>query len=60
MFTYDVKNSNRTDYIYFSFICRRLFLEEQKGSHKFTGGTGYIVYIDQYILKEVKRKREKI
>ena len=38
--------------IYDSLISSRLFSEEQKESHKETGGRGKLLYIDQDIIKD--------
>ena len=42
--------------IYHSLISRRLFPEIQKGCHKGSRGTGELLYIDQYILNESKKR----
>ena len=42
--------------IYYSLISCGLFLEAQKGCHKGTRGTGYLLYIGQHILKETKTR----
>ena len=37
-----------------------MFFEEQKGCNKGTRGTGELLYIDQHILNENKRKRKNL
>ena len=46
--------------IYASLNWRNLFPEEQKGCRKGKRGTHDLLYIDQYILKEVKNKQKNI
>ena len=41
-------------------ISRGLFHEGQKGCHKWTRGTGKLLYIDQHILKESKTRRKNL
>ena len=42
--------------IYNSLISHRLFSEEEKGCHE--GTSGKQLYIDQFILKEIKTRRK--
>ena len=42
---------------YYSFVCHGLFLEAQKGCPNRRRGTNVLLYIDQHILKEAKRRR---
>ena len=44
--------------IYYSLVNNWLFPEEQKGCHKETRGTGYLLYIDQNIRTESKTRRK--
>ena len=46
--------------IYYLLISRDLFPEKQKGSHKGTRRTEYLLYIDQHILKEIKTRRKNV
>ena len=57
MLTYEVDKSKqqRTKEIYYLLIYHRLFSKEQKGCDREARGTGDLLYIDQYILKRVKR-----
>ena len=42
--------------IYYLLTSHGLFLEEQKGYHKGSRGTGELLYIDQHILNESKTR----
>ena len=46
--------------IYYTLISRGLFPDEQKGCCKGTRGTGELLYIDQHILSESKRRRKNL
>ena len=46
--------------IYISLISPGLFPEEQKGCHKWTRGTGELLYINQHIFKESKTRWENL
>ena len=46
--------------IYYSFVSRRRFPEEQKECYKVTKGTGDLQSIDQNILKESKTRRHNV
>ena len=42
----------------YSFVCRGLFLEEQKRCHKGTRETGDMLFMDQHIFKVTKMQRK--
>ena len=46
--------------IYFSLISRGLFPDEQKGCCKGSRGTAALIYIDQHILNESKKRRKNL
>ena len=51
-------NNNNNNNNNYSIECSGLFPEEQKGCHKETKEADDLLYIDEYIPKKVKIKRE--
>ena len=50
----------QTRAVIYNSLSSKLFPEEQKGCHKGTRGTGELLYIDQYILKQSKMRQKNL
>ena len=57
---YKIPTGQIKEKIYYWLECRGLFLEEQKGCRRGSIETGDLLYIDQFITKESKTRRENV